>query len=294
MKIIQSYAHFDEGSPYLNNNDTERKYLQFYSFLLSYATLKKYYDAVTMYCNYMAYDNLIKYIPYDNVVIAENKNSFKYWSYYKIDIIKQMAEDFIHVDSDVFIFDDLYSKFINNKQYDIIVQDVLAPELNISRDYVKDFADFLIKNKIYNPNEYDGKCFSCGTIGMRAKYIKDYVKMCDSIKGGFDDYSKVEYKYLGMVCEELALYLFTKKHNLTFYDVLPFDKILQFGTHNTGNIMKYTHMWFHTKFEILYANLIRKKLLNYYQEYQPYIIKYEKKIMQNTYLYKEILDKFNH
>lgn len=293
MKIIQTYSSFDEGSPYLNNvNDKERMLLQFYTFLLSYATLKKYYKRVSMFCNERAYKTLIKYIPYDEIILIENKNSFKFWSYYKVDIIKLIEEDFVHVDCDVFLFDDLFSKFISNNEYDIIVQDVLSPQHNISRTYVDDFSDYLNQHNIFNVNMYDGKCFSCGTIGMRIKFKDSYVQMCDLIKKGFEYHPDREVKYMGMICEELALYLYAQKHGLKFYDILPYEDTLQYGTCETGNKMKYTHMWFHTKFEVEYAKLIRNKLLTSFPEYKAYINLYEEEIIKNTDMFNKNIFKF--
>ena len=45
MKIIQSYAQFEEGSPRAYG-DKEKNLLGFYSFLLSYLTLNKYYGKI--------------------------------------------------------------------------------------------------------------------------------------------------------------------------------------------------------------------------------------------------------
>ena len=65
MKIIQTFAIFDEVSPYLTNKrNFEYVYLNFYSFILSYITIKKIYGPITMICNQEAYDAFIKYIPY--------------------------------------------------------------------------------------------------------------------------------------------------------------------------------------------------------------------------------------
>ena len=67
MRIIQSHAEFEEGSPHYGAE--KKASLNFYSFILSYLTLKKYYGHVTMYCNERAEKLLIKYIPYDSVEI---------------------------------------------------------------------------------------------------------------------------------------------------------------------------------------------------------------------------------
>src|SRR5579859_4047302 len=114
MNIVQSFSLFESGNPYTKESDPKKKCLNFYTFLLSYLTLKKYYGQVTMYTNQAAYDLFMKYIPYDNVVMKENERSFSEWNYYKVDVIREQTNDFIHVDSDVFIFSNLLDPFIKN------------------------------------------------------------------------------------------------------------------------------------------------------------------------------------
>jgi len=185
MKIIQSFAQFNEGSHYLKNRyDENYILLSFYSFLLSYLTLKKYYGSVTMYCNQKAYDNIIKYIPYNNIVIIENESSFEFWSYYKIQIMKQMSENFIHVDSDVFIFDDLFRPFINSSKNDVIIQNLIPEDRNYASHFVNDNKDFLNKNNILNYEKYNGRCFSCGVLGITKNIQKDYIEICEKLKKG--------------------------------------------------------------------------------------------------------------
>ena len=117
MKIIQTFSLYDEGSPYLDALDINKYkvYLNFYSFLLSCISIQKYYGTVIMFCNQKAYDGFIKYIPYGEIKIIENKNSFKFWNMNKFDAMATMDEKFIHTDSDVFIFKDCFSGFTDRK-----------------------------------------------------------------------------------------------------------------------------------------------------------------------------------
>jgi hypothetical protein len=247
MKIIQTFAEFDEITPRLSEVDKDKKYLKFYTFLLSYLTLKKFYNKVTMYCNKKANENLIKYIPYDEINIVENDNPIKFWSYYKVDIMKLMTEDFIHVDSDVFIFDDLFAGFINSNQYDIIIQNQIPKKCNYVNTYVDLYKDFLIKNDIY-PNEYDGRCVSCGTLGLRINIKDNYIRFCEILKKGFENNKFDDIFYIGMACEELALYLYTLKNKKNIYDILPYVDVLKHGEAKAGNYHSYTHMYLSTKF----------------------------------------------
>lgn len=296
MKIIQSFAEFDEGSPYFEmdnpdydiNIEDNKKYLNFYTFLLSCLTLQKYYGKVTMYCNQKAYNRFIKYIPYSEIIIVENNNSFDFWSCYKVDIIKLQTEDFIHIDNDVFIFDDLFSEFINSKKYDVISQDIISKDLSedihFFLDYYGEFVsenkDFFIKNNIIDPNIYDKKCISCGTVGMNLKIRDQWVKIYDMIKYHYEnDLFKDKPYYITTIVEELALYFVVLKNNLNVYRILPDNLTIIHGIQDTGNLMKYTHMWFNSKFNPENIKLIKNKI---YTDFPNYINVIEKFENENT------------
>jgi len=298
MKIIQSYAHFDKGNiPRALNKDTI--YLYFYSFLLSYLTLKKYYNDVTMYTNQSGYEQILKYVPYDRIDIIENENPPFFWSYYKIQIMNKMTEDFIHIDPDVFIFDDLFSEFIKFSKYDGIVQNKVPEKFNYFNDYVDRYSDFIIKNDLFYPEKYDGKLFSCGVIGMRSKIKNNYIDVCEKIKNKFI-YDKFDKKieannskfsgsiYAGVICEELAFYLFSIKNNLNIYEIIPYKDVVKYTVEEAGNKHKYTHMYINSKFNVKYVKFIRKKIINYFPKYLKYIEKYESDIMKNFSFFKEI------
>lgn len=291
MKIIQSFAEFNEGSyNYLPDEDITRRYMSFYSFFLSYLSLKKYYGHVTMFCNKKAYDRFIKYIPYDKVEIMENQNSIKFWSYYKVDAMRTMKEKFIHVDSDVIIFDDLYSSFINTRKYDVIVQDRIPERNNFSSHFVKKNKDFLLDNNIFDYNNYDGRCFSCGTLGITPKLLPEYIKICDTLKKGYLNKELIDVEPLGMILEELSLYLFTLNKKLRAYEVLPHDEILKYGVEKTGNLRKYTHLWFGNKFKPEIIKAIKLRVKKNYPESYLIIKKYEKEVL--PVLSKKVLDKY--
>ena len=288
MKIIQSFAQFDDGAP-RSYGDEEKNLLNFYSFLLSYLTINKYYGSVTMYCNKKAEETLIKYVPYDEVKIVENKNTTNFWSYYKVDIMKRMRQDFIHVDSDVFIFDDLFSEFINDKKYDLLIQNQIPKKLNYVVSYVEQFKDFVIENDIIQPEKYDGKCLSCGTLGMRIAHKSDYIKVCEAIKKEFIKRKTEDRWFVGMASEELALYLYSLKKDLKFHEILPYDDVLKHTEQKAGNYHNYTHMYLDSKFQPKYVKLIRNKIIKDFPEQIKYVQQYEDKVMKNTKILKEII-----
>lgn len=273
MKIIQSFAKLNVGNVYLdklNKYDNDFKigsetYLLFYSFLLSYLTLKKYCGSVTMYCNRDAYESFIKYIPYDEIILKENKyDSLKFWSVYKIDVIEEQTEDFIHVDSDVFIFDDIFRPFINNSNYDLIVQNIFD-------------IDIINKDKwMYNicPIEkFDNKSFLCGVIGFnnithKDKYIENTIKVKKLIEDNLVVGNPV------FTIEELTLYLTKINYDLTYYDILPYEDIKQ-SIHKSGEKNKYTHMWFSSKYTKENIELIKNKIKIDFPEYYQIVENYD-------------------
>jgi len=291
MKIIQSFAEFNEGSyNFLPDEDITRRYMSFYSFFLSYLTLKKYYGSVTMFCNQKAHDRFIKYIPYDKVKILENENTIKYWSYYKVDAMRTMKEKFIHVDSDVFIFDDLYAPFINGRKYDIIVQDIIPERKNSCAHFVKQNKNFLQENNIFDYNIYDGRCFSCGTLGITQKQLPEYVNLCDALKKAYQENKLINAEPLGMILEELSLYLLTLNNKLKVYEVLPHDEVLKYGVEKVGDRRKYTHMWFGNKFKPQMIKIMKLRIKKDFPDSYHIVEKYEKDVMSK--LNKKIRDKY--
>ena len=278
MKIIQSFAQFDEGSPYMQNNNKRNIYLNFYTFLLSYLTLKKYYGSVTMYCNQQAYDTFIKYIPYDEIIIKENKNDMDFWNVYKIDIMKLQNEDFIHVDSDVFIFNDLFSKFINGN-HDMIVQDIIPPSENFVKKFFWDNYSYLTNGNLSLSTSYDNRCVSCGTFGMKKHMLNKYFYIFDIIHNAMKENKLKSNNCQTMILEELMAYLTALKYNNKIYDVLPYDLVLKHGVKKVGDIKKYTHLWTNSKFRNDIIFKVKKRIKKDFPKKYDLVEFYDKNII---------------
>jgi hypothetical protein len=282
MKIIQSHADFEDLTPYGYGKSSKKKInkkLLFYSFLLSYITIKENCGNVTMFCDDNAYEKLIKYIPYDDIVFKRNDNSFRFWSKYKIDVMRLVNDDLIHFDSDVMIFDNDFKTVINS-DWDVLVQDTIPPNLNVSKDFVKDNYDFLKNRMNLSVDNYDYRCSSCGTFGVKKDFLKNYLGVVDRIYPKLYDRSLiVNDGVLGMVLEELTAYLttFYSSKQFKYEEVLPFDLVLKHGNFHVGNIKKYTHLWMRTKYEMKNIKLIRKKIIEQYPNYFKYVEEYEQK-----------------
>lgn len=284
MKIIQSFAEFEDGNFYLqeDGSDWNNKYLNFYSFLLSCLTLQKYYGKVTMYCNQKAMDSFIKYIPYNEIKIMENTNDFVFWSYYKVDVMKRMRGDFIHVDSDVFIFDDLFAPFINGN-YDIIVQDRICLDETPLKQEAPAIFRYLKQNGIINIKKHDGEFLSCGTVGMTNNVKKEYLKLCDILKNAYINKEfNISHKFASIMIEEFPLHLLAINNKYRVHEILPHDEILKHGAVKVGNKHKYTHMWFGSKFNPQYVELIKKKIKKDFPKSYFLLEKYEKEVFKNV------------
>jgi hypothetical protein len=279
MKIIQSFAKFEEGNPYMFGKEHNPR-LNFYSFLLSYLTLKKYNGSVTMYCNSEAYSLFIKYIPYDDVVIMENSNKFDFWNKYKIDVMRQVDEDFIHVDSDVFIFDDKFREYINDDYYGLIVQDIIPEKKNFIRDFYYDNIEVYSNCLSLEKTIYDNKCASCGVIGMKLEMRNKYFDAVDRVHSAMTNNKLRNVNSQTMILEELTAYILALNLNIKIYDILPHDQILKYGLHKTADKAKYTHMWFDSKFDNNNIGLIKNKIRKDFPESYHIVEKYTKDIIR--------------
>jgi hypothetical protein len=294
MKIIQSFAKYDEGVPqFRKNQKKDYFYLNFYSFILSYITLKEQHGSVIMFCNQSAYDSIIKYIPYDEVIIKENDNSFIMWSKYKLDCIREVNDDLIHVDSDVIIFDKIFKPFIE-EDYDIIVQNILTCDINVVSQFGFIQKEFLNKTNILT-KPYDGKCFSCGTLGLK-KNIRDYYYTAIDIL--YDAILELGLEKTGdppMLLEEQLLYYIAKENDFKTYEIIP-NHMVKTPTDiiSNGNKLGYLHLWYKLKFKKNIIQIIRKKMFYDYPEYLDYVIKYEQDVMVGKKIFEHVvLEKLN-
>ncbi len=283
FKIIQSFSQFDTGVMYARGDLYNKEvYLNFYSFLLSYLTLKKYYGEVVMYCNQKAYDTFIKHIPYDEIIIKENRFlTDKYWNAYKLDVIADVKTPFIHVDSDVFIFDDLFRPFIENQDtYDVIVQNILPKERNLILDFVKNNATYLKGNNLLVDN-YDGKCLSCGVIGMGLETKEKFIHNTEKLLNAMEKEEVKDMIHTAMVLEELTFYFTVLQNDLKVYDILPYDDVYKYDETLAGDKHYYTHLWFYTKFQKKNIDLVKNKIKTHFSDMYYLVERYEDTLKKN-------------
>ena len=291
MKIIQSFAQFEEGSPYLKNKNSKKQdyvFLNYYSFLLSYITIKEQHGSVTMFCNQCAYDSFIKYISYDEVIIKENDNNIIMWSKYKLDCMRTMDVDFIHVDSDVFIFNKLFQPFIDG-DYDIIIQNILSRRLNTVKTFGFTQKKFLADTRILT-KQYDGRCFSCGTLGLKKRVHEYYFAGVDvlyntMLKAGLENIHNP-----AMLLEEQLLYYIAIENDFTTHEILSENLISEpEDVINKGDEIGYLHVWYRLKYKQSIIHQIRRKLYSDYPDYLDFVIKYENDVISKMKIFEHLV-----
>ena len=284
MKIIQSFALYDNGSPYDENSDV---HLNYYSFLLSYLTLNRYYEHVIMICNQKAHDTFIKYIPYEETKIVKSSYGFELWGTYKVDAMKAVRGGCIHVDPDVFIFGDVFGEFIKKKEYDVIIQNYNPPSgwvVDLVVDYIKKNAKFLADNDIITMDEYDNRYAFGGVSGHRAAAKKLYLETVAKLEGGI---KRGEIAIENpMILEEVSIHLTALKHKLKVYEILPFDLVKKHGQERVGSMKNYTHMVGKSKFVLEYVELIKRKIIKEFPEYKKQIQQYEEEMFGEVKIMK--------
>lgn len=285
MKIIQSFAQFQEGSPYLGKRkNQDYVYLNFYSFMLSYLSIKEQYGPISMYCNHKAYESFIKYIPYDEIITMENNNPFLVWSKYKTDVMRLINDDLIHIDSDVLLFNNLFDNFIYG-DYDIMVQDILPFKRNLIKQFGFDNKEFLADTKILT-KPYDGRCMSCGVVGLKKNMQKYYFAGIDVLYASMLKHGLEGVDMPSMLLEEQLLYYIAVENDFKYYEVLSSDLVDKDGVVVGGDKIGYLHLWQKLKFKRDILDQIRKKIYFEYSTHYNIILQYEHDVMSKFKFFK--------
>ena len=109
------------------------------------------------------------------------------------------------------------------------------------------------------------------------------------MRKGFIDAETKDNWFIGMASEELAFYLAELKNGWKSYDILPYNDVLKYTEKGAGNYHNYTHMYLDSKFQPRYVKAIRMKTLHEFSNAIKYIERYEKEVMKNTEILKDIL-----
>ena len=282
MKIIQSCCFIGDNYNFVSGG---KNYLMnFYTMLWSYIKLKEFHEHVTMYCNQKAYDEVVKYIPYDEIVIDNTiggdikENEFRNsWFKIKYDTYLKQTEPFIHVDTDVIFGQDLLTQHINNG-FDVILQSVEVTSFNHNLkvfDAVKErlsnttYYDFFLEWYV----KYNYLTYNCGVCGFTdLKYMNEII--CDSY-ALFDEFNNSEIYIHPSFYEQSYLAAMLRKDSKHVVNIIPYDLILKYGEFDAMNMMEYAHYWGDGKFNSLLMYYIRKEIYNKYKSYFNHVLEFE-------------------
>lgn len=291
MNIIQSYYQIDNNTCYNNktNKNNDNYLINYYSMLLSFITLKKLYGEVSIYCNDLAYDEMIKYIPYDNIIKEKNtlintNNYQKEWGLLKFNVFEKQKKPFIHIDCDVFMFDDLLANYMYN-EYDAIVQSI---DINNIYNYFYNknkkkldelgFINLQLSEDSYRKYKsalgYNNGVVGFKNMSMMDSYIRNGKKMNELMTNGVFKHIK----HQTMIFEQFNLYHFSLMNNNKVYTVLPTNEYIQLGPNEVGNKYKYTHLLSGNKYVDKFIMLVREKIINNYIEYIEHLFAFERSI----------------
>ncbi|MFW6243059.1 MAG: DUF6734 family protein [bacterium] len=275
------------------DNEFDKKYLikNFYSYLFSALLVKKHGHTIELYCDENAYD-LYSLIPYDNIHVIDLDNDgvdSKFWIYGKIKTHLLLNEPYIHIDGDVFLFNDVLKNF--NDKYDLVVQSiendkVLNKYFNVYYESSTPFVN--MKNLNIDWFKYDLTAFNCGVIGFndidfKNKYAKQTKDLLVKLSSGVD-FVDNRNKYAGMflLAEQSLLYYLTKEYNKKYLEVLPYDEMKKRNFVNWTNIadeIGYCHMLGYSKYKEKVINAIITNINRDFPEYSNTLKKFKKKYL---------------
>ena len=293
MKIIQSFYQIDNKTCYNIGGNNDNYLLNYYSMLLSYITIKEKYGEVAMYCNKLAYDKMLKYIPYDKIVLDETSivdasNYRQEWGMLKFNVFSQQNEPFIHIDTDVFLFNDVLSGYINKGKYDGIVQSIeLDKRYGVYDSFYHANQENLIKYDFINDNLMKRSIdkyltvigYNNGVVGFNnLKFLEEYIESAKKLNDLIIAGVFVNVKNQTMIFEQFLLYILSQKNGYKIFEVLPEDDIINIGFNETGNKHGYTHLLSGNKYVKNFILLIRNKIIQNYPNYIKHIDEFEKTI----------------
>jgi hypothetical protein len=282
MNIIQSFFLSENKVPYEEFTKGKKKspLLNFYSFFASFLLLKKTHGDVTLICNQSAYDQMFKYIPYNNIIIKDElvKEEYsKFWSLNKLSSYLEINTPFIHVDGDVLLFNKYLLKPFNLDKYDIICQNY--EDVNTSshyHQYNKLFKnDKKIKAIIGDNFEY-GRPVNCGVVGIKNEELKnEYLNKATSLfKYVKENYSNIDSSF-PIYLEQYLLGILINDYNLKIKEILETELINKVGIFKLGDKIGYTHLWGNSKYN--YISYLKNIITKINPMYLENINKFENK-----------------
>lgn len=284
MKYIHSLWSRDlDNIDYLLNN--------FNNYLLSALLVKKHGHKIELYCDKKSYD-IYSLIPYDKINIINYNNdgiSNNYWVWGKIKPQLLLNEPYIHIDGDVFLFNDV----INNNDFnnsDLVVQSIENNKTvgnGFNRFYIESKNPFINYDKYgVDWDRYDKWAYNCGVIGFnniefKNKYCEKVRDLLKTLSNDSNFIFNDSYSSVHILSEQTLLYYLVKENRKKPLVIIPYDDNKTTDYIWESEIPKnigYCHMWSGTKYSINIRKKIRNKIINLFPEYKHIIKTFERNI----------------
>lgn len=271
------------GEKFIYNIDNNFALNNFNHYLLSALLVKKHGYEIDLYCDINSY-KLYRSIPYNNIHIVDyNDDNInpKFWVWSKIKTQSMINEPFIHIDGDVFLFNDVLKGKLDKDNYLAVVQSLESIDTfdkehfyyTYNYDYIKNLK---ITNK-YDLNKYNLSGYNCGVVGfndlnLRDKYVELVKEMLIEITKNVDSYNfEKKYSQLLILVEQAMLHYILTENNVTPFEIIPRNlHVRDWNSYSNG--IGYCHMWTYSKYRDDIKQKIKNKIRTLFPNYSELII----------------------
>jgi len=223
-------------------------YPKYYYCAMAYSclTLKKFYENIELVSDEFGADLLINKLklPYTSVkILPDYFNSIPVglWALPKIYSYSIQSEPFIHVDNDIFIWDELHKNDVGllvqnfenlSDGYDVGIQQIV--------DNCETYPDFLL-----GLDKYEFQSINAGVFGGNdVNFIQKYTQFVfDFVNANLKNISHKDSGIINAIFEQLFFYQLAKAENKRITTVLPQEKF-----DNMANLVKFEQISFGCKY----------------------------------------------
>jgi hypothetical protein len=284
MNIVQScWSCNQQNFPELNAGWLAPEY-NLMSWTLSCLQLKKFYKKVTLYTDGAAAKILIDtlHLPYDEVICDLDKLKIfdpKLWALPKIYTYQQQKAPFLHVDGDVFIWQEFDKHLLNSP--------LIAQNLEVSTDYYEGVMKGLETKLSFLPAELIEErknndlvyAFNAGILGgTDVGFFEEYTKKAfDFVNRNLDNLQKINIGTFNIFFEQHLFYCLAKKQgkpvNVLFPDIIGDNQYTGFDDFaEVPHNKKYLHLLGTYKGHVTVCEQMAARLRYDYPEYYYKIV----------------------
>ncbi len=284
MRIIQTLYANNNLTPISNSFGWLRPEFHLMSWALSCLQIKKFHKEVHLYANTSGADLLVNQLklPYDSVnishdnLVLQNENL---WALPKILTYSLQKEPFLHIDGDVFLFEALPKKLLE--------QDLIAQNIEEATNFYQTTQTELMSNFEYFPDcvrkdFYSEKPINAANAGIlggqNIRFFQDYTNLAFTyINNNIDNLSKINVNKFNVFFEQHLFYsLATQKKisiSVLFNEKINDNEYEGFGNFHEVPFKKhYLHLLGMYKNHLPTCMQMANKLLQLYPDYYYQII----------------------